>query len=107
MRRVAHKAFCEYNARQSWKKALRARPRIWTDYKPGEYVFVYRVPRQRKRKHSAPIEEHSNKATWVGPGVVIMPDGANLWISMLGEVWKVAREQCRPATDDEKTGVEA
>ena len=107
MRRVAHKAFCEYNARQSWKKALRARPRIWTDYKPGEYVFVYRVPRQRKRKHSAPIEEHSNKATWVGPGVVIMPDGANLWISMLGEVWKVAREQCRPATDDEKTGIEA
>lgn len=26
---------------------------------------------------------------------------------MLGELWKVAREQCRPATTDERQGVEA
>ena len=26
---------------------------------------------------------------------------------MLGELWKVAREECRPATTDERTGVEA
>ena len=71
MRRVAHKAFCEYNARQSWKKAMRSRPRIWTEYKAGDYVFVFRAPRSRKRKHSSPLEEPSNKATWVGPGIVI------------------------------------
>lgn len=106
MRRVAYKASCEYNARQSWKKAMRARPRTWTKYKAGEYVFVFKVPRSRKGKHSSPLEEPSNKATWVGPGIVITPDGANLWVSMLGEVWKVAREQCRPATSDEKTGIE-
>ena len=48
----------------------------------------------------------TNKATWVGPGTVIVPDGANLWIAMMGELWKVAREQCRKATSDEKQGVE-
>eukprot|EP00913_Durusdinium_trenchii_P007048 g6630.t1 len=41
MRRVAYKASCEYNARQSWKKAMRARPRTWTKYKAGEYVFAW------------------------------------------------------------------
>lgn len=49
----------------------------------------------------------SNRATWVGPGTVVTPDGANLWVSMLGELWRVAREQCRPATTLEQAGVEA
>lgn len=46
------------------------------------------------------IETGANKPTWVGPGTVIAPDGANLWVSMLKkELWRVARElQCRPAT---------
>lgn len=109
MRTVAHKAFCEVNAKNTLKKALRARPRVWTDYKPGEYVFVFRVPRLKKRKHGGIVDDASisTKARWVGPGIVIAPDGANLWISMMGELWKVAREQCRPATTDEKTGIEA
>ena len=63
----------------------------------------------KKRKHGGPADDAaiSTKARWVGPGVVIAPDGANLWVSMMGELWKVAREQCRPATNDEKTGIEA
>eukprot|EP00913_Durusdinium_trenchii_P024025 g22563.t1 len=109
MRTVAHKAFCEYNAKDTMKRALRARPRIWVDYKPGEYVFVFRVPRLKKRKHGGITDDAlaTTKARWVGPGTVIAPDGANLWVSMMGELWKVAREQCRPATNDEKTGIEA
>ncbi|CAK9025028.1 unnamed protein product [Durusdinium trenchii] len=109
MRNIARKAFCEHNAKNTLKRALRARPRVWVDYKPGEYVFVFRVPRMKKRKHGGPVDDASlsTKARWVGPGVVIAPDGANLWVSMLGELWKVAREQCRPATNDEKMGIEA
>ena len=109
MRNIAHKAFCEHNAKSTLKRALRARPRVWVDYKPGEYVFVFRVPRMKKRTHGGPVDDASlsTKARWVGPGVVIAPDGANLWVSMLGELWKVAREQCRPATNDEKMGIEA
>ena len=49
----------------------------------------------------------ANKPTWIGPGTVITTDGANLWVSMIGELWKVAREQCREATHDEKMGIEA
>lgn len=51
--------------------------------------------------------QHGTKARWVGPGVVIAPDGANLWASMMGELWKVSREQCRHATNDERMGIEA
>ena len=108
MRRIAQKAFCEYNAKEALTKALKARPRTWQTYKPGEYIFVYRVPRFRKTKNgSTPDDIAKNKPTWVGPGTVIAEDGANLWVSMLGELWKVAREQCRPATTGKKTGIEA
>ena len=108
MRRVAQKAFCEVNAHEGIQRALQARPRVWREFQQGDLVYVYRVPRARKRKFggSEVIETGANKATWVGPGTVIAPDGANLWISMLGELWRVAREQCRPATNDEHRGVE-
>ncbi len=109
MRRIAQKAFCEYNAKATVKKALKARTRTWQDYKAGELVFVYRVPKARRKKvgGSEEFEVASNKAIWVGPGTVITPDGANLWVSMMGQLWKVAREQCRPATNEEKVGIEA
>lgn len=108
MHRIARKAFCEHNAKSTYKKALRSRPRVWTDYKPGEYAYVFRTPKVKKRKHGAPPEEAdlSTKARWIGPGIVITPDGANLCVAMLGELWKVAREQCRPDTTDERTGIE-
>ena len=108
MRRVAQKAFSELNAKEGVQRALQARPRVWREYQAGDLIYVYRVPRARKRKMggSEVIETGANKPTWVGPGTVIAPDGANLWVSMLGELWRVAREQCRPATNDEHRGVE-
>ena len=50
MRRVAQKAFCEHNARVTISRALRSRTRTWQEYKPGDLIFVYRVPKGRKRK---------------------------------------------------------
>lgn len=69
---------------------------------------MYRVHKLRKRKYGgyADIDHAKNKPTWVGPGTVVAPDGANLWVTVWGELWKVAREQCRPATNLEKHGVE-
>ena len=78
VRRIAHKAFCEYNADSTIKRALRSRPRVWRDFKAGEYVYVYRVPKARKRRHGVPDDQHGTKARWVGPGVIITPDGANV-----------------------------
>ena len=37
---------------------------------------------------------------------MVTVDGANLWITVWGELWKVAREQCRLATNSEKEGIE-
>lgn len=49
----------------------------------------------------------AKKLSWVGPGTAIALDGANLWVYMLCELWKAAREQCRSAIHDERAGVEA
>lgn len=108
MRRVAQKAFAEVNSKELVRRAIRGRSRVWQEFQPGEHVYVYRVPRARKRKGGEVerMEVGSNRAVWVGPGTVIVPDGANLWVNMLGELWRVAREQCRPATSDERHGIE-
>ena len=108
MRRVAQKAFVEHNARSAVSKALKSRARSSVEFQPGDFVYVYRVHKERKRKHGilADIDYAKNKPTWVGPGTVVSLDGANLWITVWGELWKVAREQCRLATNMEKHGVE-
>ena len=108
MRRVAHKAFVDFNSQQVLKRAVRARSRTTAEYRPGDYVFVYRVPQVRRQRDGTrqAVEIGSNRPLWVGPGSVIVADGPNLWVSMMGQLWRVAREQCRPATNSERTGVE-
>ena len=108
MRRIAQKVFIEKNTRQAVQKVIRGRARTSVEFKPGDYVYVYRVYRLRKRKAGEyhHIDHAKNKPTWVGPGTVVTVDGANLWITVWGELWKVAREQCRLATNAEKEGIE-
>ena len=109
MRRIAQKAFVENNAKETVTRALKSRSRCLPEVKAGDLVYIYRVPKSRKMKggEKEKMEIATNRATWVGPGTVLMLDGASLWVSMLGELWRVAREQCRLATVDEKLGVEA
>ena len=108
MRRVAQKAFVESNARRAVQRTLQARGRTTEEFKPGDYVYVYRVHKPRKRRYGGLPERDTarNKPCWVGPGTVVMVDGANLWISVWGELWKAAKEQCRLATTTEKEGIE-
>eukprot|EP00435_Cladocopium_sp_Y103_P057754 s1878_g20.t1 len=108
MRRVAQKAFVESNARRAVQKTLNARGRTVEEFKPGDYVYVYRIHKPRKRRYGGLPERDTarNKPCWVGPGTVVMVDGANLWISVWGELWKAAKEQCRLATTSEKDGIE-
>ena len=108
MRRIAQKAFVETNARKAITRTLNSRGRTVAEFKPGDLVYVFRVHRQRKRRDGGQdlADQARNKPTWVGPGTVIMEEGANLWISVWGQLWKAAKEQCRPATSSEKEGVE-
>ena len=61
---------------------------------PGSWIYVYR-------------DSPSYKG-WVGPGVLIAEDtgGRSCWVSMRGRLWKVSREQIRPATPEEELGAE-
>lgn len=108
MRRVAQKAFIDYNSQRAAGRVLRGAPRDFPDFKAGDYVYVYRVERGRKRKATEGAVEESQgpKPRWVGPGSVVAVEGANLFVTMAGELWKVAREQCRHATNSEQQGVE-
>ena len=109
MRRIAQKAFIEHNAQEAKRRIEKGRARVPQEFTTGDYVYVYRVPRQKKRKHEGSLpsnEKTPNKATWIGPGTLIAIDGSSLWVSMFGELWRVAREQCRIATNVEKQGIE-
>ena len=85
-------------------KAKNARNRTPRKFLPGETVYVFRQPKERKLKHAVTPEARAGrKPAWVGPGVVLAVDGPNLWISMRGEL---SAEQCRPATSEEQLAKE-
>ena len=46
-------------------------------------------------------DQEGRRPMWVGPGMVLMIEGANAWVSIRGEVWKCAHEQLRRATEEE------
>ena len=108
MRRVAQKAFIDYNSQRALSRVVRGASRDFPEFKPGDYVYVFRVERARKRKatEGAVEEGKGPKPRWVGPGCVVAVEGANLFVTMAGELWKVAREQCRHATNTEHQGIE-
>ena len=110
IRHVAAEAFVKLKAKEACARASRARSRTMEDFKAGDLVYVYRRPRERKRKAASQREmaegKQSGKPQWVGPGQVLSEEGPNLWISMRGELWKAAKEQVRKATSMEREAQE-
>ena len=83
----AMEAFIKHTSNTAIHKASKARTRTHIDIKPGDIVYVYRVPLQRRRKAEEDLEDkEGRRATWVGPGAVVMTEGANAWLSIRGEV---------------------
>ena len=61
MRRIAQKAFIEKNTRQAVQKVMRGRARTSVEFKAGDYVYVYRVYRLRRRTPThRPCQEQTN-----------------------------------------------
>ncbi len=96
MRQSAMEAFLRCTSKEAVMRAKHARTRVQRDFHIGEIVYVYRVPLKRKG------DEDYRRPKWVGPGSVIMTEGANVWLNMRGELWKCAREQLRAATETEQ-----
>ena len=107
IRQAAQEAYMKSQTELAITRAKNARARPCTQYLPGETVYVFRQPRERKRKHAMTEESHEGrKPTWVGPGVVLAVELPSLWVSMKGELWKVSVEQCRRATSEEQMAKE-
>ena len=103
IRQCAQEAYMKTQTETALTKARNARPRKALHFVVGETVYVFRQPRERKRKHAVTPESHEGKKPmWVGPGIVLAVEGPNVWVSMKGELWKVSMEQCRPATSEEQ-----
>ena len=104
---AAQEAYMKSQTELAIARAKNARACSYTQYLPGETVYVYRQPRERKRKHAMTEESHEGrKPTWVGPGVILAVELPSLWVSMKGELWKVSVEQCRHATSEEQMAKE-
>ena len=99
IKETAMEAFIKHTTAESISRAAKARTRTGQEFQKGDVVFVFRKPLPRKNMQT---NREGRKPTWVGPGVVIMPEGANVWISMRGELWKCAKEQVRSATPQEE-----
>ena len=107
IRQHAQEAYMKTQSEVAITKAKNARVRKPLHFVVGETVYVYRQPKERKRKHAMTPESHEGKKpTWVGPGIVLAIEGPNVWVSMKGELWKVSMEQCRPATSEEQLAKE-
>ncbi|CAE7242722.1 engB [Symbiodinium sp. CCMP2592] len=96
-RRAAQKAFAEVNTSQAVRRAMRARARTQRTFRPGDVIFVWRSWKAQGIK----------KQAWVGPGVVVLPDGPNCYVNVKGRLWRVANEHVREGTSDEIRGIEA
>ena len=96
-RRAAQKAFAEVNTSQAVQRAMRARARTQKTFRPGDVIFVWRSWRAQGVK----------KQAWVGPGVVVLPDGPNCYVNVKGRLWRVANEHLREGTSEEIRGIEA
>eukprot|EP00435_Cladocopium_sp_Y103_P038273 s1873_g10.t1 len=90
MRRIAQKAFVEHNAQKTIDRIERTRSKALQEFGAGDYVYVYRVHRPRKRRGGGQqeLDHPRNRPTWVGPGTVVSVDGANIWVTVWGELWK-------------------
>ena len=88
---AALRAFAEEDSKQRLGRAAAARSRTRKEFARGDVVYVCRRNRLGR--------------TWQeGLGVVLMTAGASSWISMRGALWKVATENLRHATSEEKVG---
>ena len=104
IRNSAMQEYLKHVTSRAVARARLARGRGTQEFKIGDVIYVFRVPLQRKRtKSEIDFEDkEGRRATWVGPGVVVMVEGANAWLSIRGELWKCALEQLRHATPEEK-----
>ena len=83
IRQAAQEAYIKSQTEVALSRAKNASTRSQIEFAAGETVYVYRQPKERKRKHAMTPEAHeSRKPSWVGPGIVLAVEKPSLWVSM-------------------------
>jgi len=94
IREQAKKLAMETTSKEKLREAARPpmhRYRTWT---AGQWVLVWR------------IAQGSERARWVGPGLVILQNGHTVYVAMRSRLWKCNTDQLRPATATEEMGMQ-
>ena len=74
LRRLAQKAFIEHNAKEVMSRAQHSSSKVAQEFNAGDYVYVYRVPRQRKR-NVGPQWQSQQQAILGGPCQMVLACG--------------------------------
>lgn len=99
VRASARRAVLEMQDDLSLRRALAARPRAVLHFKPGDLVAYWRA--QKVQKGQVVLG-----GQWYGVAVIIGNVGRNYLVAHRKQVFRVAPEQLRPATSEERATVQ-
>eukprot|EP00435_Cladocopium_sp_Y103_P038659 s4112_g10.t1 len=89
-KKLAMESISKEKIREAAKPPLH-KYRTWT---AGQWVLVWR------------IAQGSERARWIGPGLVILQNGHTVYVAMRSRLWKCNTDQLRPATATEELGMQ-
>ena len=100
VRQAARKAVLECQDDKALRAALRARPRVFKDFKSGDWVYYWR---SQKWDKGVLI----NDGRWYGPALTLGLVGRNIMVAHRRNTLRCAPEHVRHVTEEEKTIVES
>lgn len=106
IRATARKAIIDLQCDQSLRRALAARPRVTPDFQAGDLVAYWRE--QKYQGGSKSQKGHVLQGGhWFGTAVVMGKIGRNYVVAHRKQIFRVAPEQLRAATSEERTLLES
>ena len=101
VRQSARKAVLECQDDKAFRAALRARPRVFREFKSGDWVYYYW--RSQKWEKGILI----NDGRWYGPALTLGLVGRNVMVAHRKNILRCAPEHVRHVTEEEKIIVES
>ena len=106
MRQRATELFRQESARESVTRLWNSAPRAHVDYKVGDFVCIWRTMTLKAKKKTS---NYNPEARFFGPGRIVLIEPtvledrreAIIWVLCGTTLYRCAREQLRPATEQE------
>ena len=94
IREHAKKLAAEATSKEKIREASKPPMHRYRTWSAGQWVLVWRLARGTER------------ARWVGPGLVILQNGHTVYVAMRSRLWKCNSDQLRPASSTEELAME-